>query len=1189
MASFGRYTPGQGFQSVKPGTPSTSGPIFGRSSGGGSSGEGGGGSSGGGSSGGGSRGGGRPAETSVVIRGNEVLINGLGFSVIPGQMSSFLASRGLSGSSYQSALLQAQKQDQLLKQQAEQKAVAQERARRIQEQRAVTQRLLKQAGIQQSQSALLNASRRDQSRENYLEQRQIGKINGVPVNRIFEVNPNTGRVKPLTREQENLLKNQPKELVAGTRNRVSEIINTYLPKKTPEIVRRGGIALGNIVKEQTKSLGRGYLKGQFLLDDLRNRGLTKYLKPDLRALSLSKAITRADNSIYQLLRQKYGQERANKFKEQTLSNKLRNDMYNNLIWKDPDLQNLGITTSLGSLGAGGKTSQAVAKWILRTMGTKQAYETYKNPTDENIIALGLYATPEIYRGIKNAKTRKDIMVADTGELVPLQNRLSQVDKIIKNQGRNIETITAKATKKAGFTNAPKNNIDYTYNKRIQFGTYKVGEIYPTSKYFLEGKSNKVQKLFKKGVVQISDVQVQSNAKSLLSQIRKDLLNNGRTSESNIRRLYNLAQQEADLTGKKIATISPKRLRGFWQAEQEIVKVIPKGYKPQRLNFGGWTETGHRIYTDKGAFRNVKDFLKSKLNVKNKELSYWAKVAEDKYQYLRGKLNIRGEYAQHGRKHLNPMDRYNKYYKYHDITKVGDVDSFAKFEHGQAAYDLWKSGKFPDKSIYRLPKNMQKKIAQAYAMHTEARFNIKSILKKRSSTDHSNNLIGNIKGYIQQKRNPYLQDVATLDRLDLTRFPSVVGKLDYKMLSKDALKRIFGSEENAVRQNLWKFDRNTIPKDLLNRAFKKNQKLNLALARQRKIVVQKQPRLKILDELKNPGQQIRNRLNKLYSGKLSRIGAIKLSNEISKKLGKKYTLNSLKRDTNQYFKKLNNYKKSYSKKINKYTAKRYNQKYISQYIVRGYPGKSYPGKPYPRGYNVPYQRPYVNGYAKPYPSGYVSPPQNPVPYKPSTPYKPVTPYKPNKPYTPVTPIKPEETNYPRLGTDNKKNKQVGIVKRKGYFDVFAKPSKSLSGRKTKKFIKVNQTPLDEQGAKDLRNYITDTSLSRSALITPSRNRPGRINIRFPRGYAAKTQGKFRDYRIVKGRKIPLARGRVIELSRNALDTIQEKNRIDLFKRIKQLQIKPRFLVKRKTQGINRPNLIKGSLAAKNYMAKLRKMR
>jgi len=1313
-------------------------------------------SGGGGSSG--RRGGGGSPETSVIVKpignGAEVLINGVGFSVAPGQLSNFLSSRGLSGSSYQSALSQAQKLDQQVKQQAEQKAKQQEQARRIQEQRAVTQRLLNQAGIQQKQSALLSSINRNQSRENYFENRQIGTYKGVPVNRVFEVNPNTGQVKPITKEQESILRNQPKELVAGNRNRIQEAVNTYLPIKTPIIIKRGATALGNIAVSQVKSLGSGYLKGQFLLDDLKQRGLTKYLVPDSRALSLSKIITKTDNTTYQLLKRKYGEKQANKFREQSLSNKLRNEMYSNLIYKDPDLQNLAITTGLGALGAGGKTSQAVAKWILRTMGTKQAYETYKNPTDENIVALGLFATPEIYRGIKSAKTRKDIMIADTGELVPLQNRLSQVDKIIKNQGRNIETVTAKATKKAGFTNVGKNNIDYTYGKNIQFGTYKVGDIFPTSKYFLTGKSNKSQKIFKRGVVQITDVKVQSNAKSLLSQIRKDLLKNGRTSESNIRKLYELAQREADATGRQIATISPKRLRGFWQAEQEIVKVIPKKYKPQirksseiqvlladrkylggvngrfakgkiyiaddlnkldrnavikhevghyinkdnmpvvsdlrgfyrsingkeikklkieaykealkdlkkfkhisenekismakdraneyisslkkyypfrewgmeagaeltrvnpkkifkinekkgvveffvkenpkKLNFGGWTDTGHRIYTDKGGFRNMKDFLKSKLNVKNKELSYWAKVAEDKYQYLRGKLNIKGEYAQHGRGHLNPMAKYNKYYSYHDITKVGDVDSFAKFEHGQAAYDLWKSGKFPDKSIYRLPKNIQKKIAQAYAMHTEARFNIKSILNKRSLTDSHNSVLGNVKGYIQQKRNPYLQDVATLDRLDLTRFPSVVGKLDYRMLSKDALVRLFGSEKNAIRKNLWKFDRSTIPQKLLNEAFSNSKKLNSVLIKQKNTFLRNQPRLKILDKIKSPSNQIKNSFNKLKAGKLSKVEAIKLTNEISRKLGKKYTLNSLKRDTSQYFRKVNQnnkLKQRYSKKAEKYISKKYAKINVYPYAIKNYKGKTYP-KSYQKSYPKQEVIPYSN---VPYKNGYNQIPRQPTPYKPSTPYRPSIPYKPSKPYNPVTPRKLKNNNF-RVGINTPSKKRIEIKKKGDYFDVFARPSKSLSGRKTNKFIKVNQTPLDETSARDLRNYIADTSLSRSSLITPSVNKPGRVNLRFPRGYAAKTKGKFRDYRIVKGKRIPLLKGRVIELSRNALDTIQEKKRIDLFKRIKQIQIKPRKIAfigkippRRKSQGINRPNLIKGSLEARNYMAKLRKMR
>ena len=75
-----------------------------------------------------------------------------------------------------------------------------------------------------------------------------------------------------------------------------------------------------------------------------------------------------------------------------------------------------------------------------------------------------------------------------------------------------------------------------------------------------------------------------------------------------------------------------------------------------------------------------------------------------------------------------MNKYNKLYKYHDITKAGDYDSFSNYPHGETAYKLWEKGMFPDKRIYDLPKAEQEMIAQAFQRHTDIRFNIKSLIK-----------------------------------------------------------------------------------------------------------------------------------------------------------------------------------------------------------------------------------------------------------------------------------------------------------------------------------------------------------------------------------------------------------------------------------------------------------------------------
>jgi hypothetical protein len=124
---------------------------------------------------------------------------------------------------------------------------------------------------------------------------------------------------------------------------------------------------------------------------------------------------------------------------------------------------------------------------------------------------------------------------------------------------------------------------------------------------------------------------------------------------------------------------------------------------------------------------------------------------------------------------------------------------------------------------------------------------------------------------------------------------------------------------------------------------------------------------------------------------------------------------------------------------------------------------------------------------------------------------------------------------------KKSKQFGYI-------VYAKPVKG------KKLVKVNNTPLTEKRALDLRNYITDTSLSRTALIKKVKQAPKETRMKVPIGYASRTSHKMRDYRIKNKRKFSLKNRRIIEKNRHLLDTVQEKKRISLARRIKQLGLK-----------------------------------
>ncbi len=120
-----------------------------------------------------------------------------------------------------------------------------------------------------------------------------------------------------------------------------------------------------------------------------------------------------------------------------------------------------------------------------------------------------------------------------------------------------------------------------------------------------------------------------------------------------------------------------------------------------------------------------------------------------------------------------------------------------------------------------------------------------------------------------------------------------------------------------------------------------------------------------------------------------------------------------------------------------------------------------------------------------------------------------------------------------------------------YHVHARPLRK-KGRKKPKLIRVTKRPIKKRRAKDLRNYLVDTSLSRTAKIKPSPKKPSKRILKAPTGYASKTKKKFRKYKIVKGKRKTLPSGKVIERRKHLLDTKQEKKQITLRKRIAQLQ-------------------------------------
>ena len=130
----------------------------------------------------------------------------------------------------------------------------------------------------------------------------------------------------------------------------------------------------------------------------------------------------------------------------------------------------------------------------------------------------------------------------------------------------------------------------------------------------------------------------------------------------------------------------------------------------------------------------------------------------------------------------------------------------------------------------------------------------------------------------------------------------------------------------------------------------------------------------------------------------------------------------------------------------------------------------------------------------------------------------------------------------------KRKKVSKVKQS--YNVKARPRR-IKGRKIPKQIKVNKVPLSKRDAMNLRNKILDQSLARTGSIVKTRGKPQKPKLPVRKNFAKATKPKFRTHKSVKGKRVPLPRGRVIEKSKHLLDTRSEKKQIGLRKRIAQL--------------------------------------
>ena len=188
------------------------------------------------------------------------------------------------------------------------------------------------------------------------------------------------------------------------------------------------------------------------------------------------------------------------------------------------------------------------------------------------------------------------------------------------------------------------------------------------------------------------------------------------------------------------------------------------------------------------------------------------------------------------------------------------------------------------------------------------------------------------------------------------------------------------------------------------------------------------------------------------------------------------------------------------------------------------------------------------------------PKRKPPKKPSPPSQLPTKFpkkKPSPPSQPPTKIptrrvpKPPKKPIKIIRLKKRKKKVTKKRKLQQAYNVKARPIKKFKKQKQPKLVKVNKRPLGKRDAKNLRNYIADTSLARTSKIVKTKGKPKRPIIKVPKNYAKNTKKKFRTYRVVKGKKKPLRKGTVIERGTRLLDTRQERKGITLRKRISQI--------------------------------------
>ena len=147
---------------------------------------------------------------------------------------------------------------------------------------------------------------------------------------------------------------------------------------------------------------------------------------------------------------------------------------------------------------------------------------------------------------------------------------------------------------------------------------------------------------------------------------------------------------------------------------------------------------------------------------------------------------------------------------------------------------------------------------------------------------------------------------------------------------------------------------------------------------------------------------------------------------------------------------------------------------------------------------------------------------------------------------------------------KKKKEVTKlkVKKPGYY-AYGKIKKS------KVFKRLNRIPVTEARARDIGSYTIDHSLAATWKIKKADKIASKTKLNVPKGYYAKTHDKYRDYKIRKGKKIPMKDKWIEKRGISRLDTRAEVKKITLDKKLAEIRKPKKAKVKKKAKstGVN----------------------